>query len=176
MEETSQSWNNRHSVGLTTGLRAAFGLVWVVDGLMKFVFMQPSDVTSLVQGAGQGQPGWLAPWFSFWASAVGSAPSAYLYGIGAIELVLGVALMGGFLRKIAYVGGAVLAFMIWAIDEGFGGPYGPGATDIGAAVMYIFVFAALLIMETAPDSNKYTLDRRIEGRFNGWTKMSEVSS
>ena len=102
-----------------TLFRIAFGIVWLIDGAMKFVWLQPSDVIKLVQVAGHGQSGWLQPWFNFWMSSMGSAPGAYLYGIGLMELALGLALVIGFLRKSAYFGGVILSLMIWATVEGF---------------------------------------------------------
>jgi len=44
-----------------------------------------------------------------------------------------------------YLGGSVLAFVIWSTAEGFGGPYVVGSTDIGAAAIYIFVFGLLFL-------------------------------
>lgn len=164
------------SVNAFTLFRIAFGLVWVIDGLMKFVFMQPSDVVNLVSTAGQGQPGWLQPWYSFWIGAVTSAPAGFLYGVGAAELILGLALIFGFLRKTAYWGGIVLALLIWAIDEGFGGPYGPGATDIGAAIMYAFIFVALIIFERTANYGEYSVDARIERKLAAWKHISELSN
>lgn len=35
---------------------------------------------------------------------------------------------------------------IWAVAEGFGGPYNSGSTDIGAAVMYAVVALGLLAL------------------------------
>lgn len=89
-------------------------------------------------------------------------------------MLLGAALVLGFMRKTAYVGGLVLSLMIWSIDEGFGGPYGPGATDIGAAVMYAFLFIGFLIMEKASNYGRYSLDAAIERRWKGWRILSEV--
>ncbi len=45
-------------------------------------------------------------------------------------------------------GGILLSLMIWSIVEGFGGPYGPGSTDVGAAIMYAFIFVAIIIVES----------------------------
>jgi uncharacterized membrane protein YphA (DoxX/SURF4 family) len=161
------------SLNAVTLFRIAFGIVWLIDGVMKFVWLQPSDVIKLVQGASQGQPAWLQPWFNFWISSVTSAPAAYLYGIGLIELALGFALVIGLLRKSAYFGGIILSLMIWAIDEGFGGPYGPGATDIGAAIMYVFIFVAIIIVERSANYGQYSLDALIERKLNGWRHLSE---
>ena len=164
------------SITAFTAFRIAFGIVWVIDGLMKFVWLQTSDVIDLVQGAGQGQPAWLQPWYNFWIASVTSAPSAFLYGIGTIELALGFALVIGFLRKTAYLGGIILSLMIWTIDEGFGGPYGPGATDIGAAIMYAFVFVGIIIFERSADYGNYSLDILLVRRWNTWRRISELYS
>jgi thiosulfate dehydrogenase [quinone] large subunit len=155
-------------------LRVLFGLVWVIDGLMKFVYMAPSDVVSLVQGAGQGQPDWLAGWFSFWLNFVSAYPALILYLVGALELVLGLALILGFMRKVAYFGGILLSLVIWSIDEGFGGPFGPGSTDIGAAIIYVFVFFALVIIDASSAPSKYSLDAIIERKGKGWSELAEL--
>ncbi len=39
----------------------------------------------------------------------------------------------------------MLAFVIWRSAVGFGGPYTPGSTDIGAAVIHMLVFAGLFV-------------------------------
>ncbi len=161
------------SLSAFTLFRVAFGVVWLLDGLMKFVWLQPSNVLGLVSGAGQGQPDWLQGWFSFWSHAVSSNPSAFLYGVGTLELALAFALILGFMRKPAYLGGIILSLSIWAIDEGFGGPYGAGSTDIGAAIMYVFIFAALVLMERAIRQNQCTLDSMIERRWKSWKRLSD---
>lgn len=162
------------SLNAFTAFRIAFGLVWLIDGLMKFTFLQPSDVINMVQTAGQGQPSWLQPWYNFWVSSVTSSPTAAFYSIGAIEVLLGVALIAGFLRKTVYFGGIVYSLMIWAVAEGFGGPYGPGSTDIGAAVVYTFVFVAMIIAERSAKFGNYSLDALIIRKWNNWKRLSEL--
>jgi uncharacterized membrane protein YphA (DoxX/SURF4 family) len=162
------------SLNAFTAFRIAFGLVWLIDGLMKIAYLQPSDIVNMVQTAGQGQPGWLQPWYNFWLSSVTSSPAAAFYSIGAIEALLGVVLIVGFLRKIVYFGGIVYSLMIWAVAEGFGGPYGPGSTDIGAAVVYAFVFVAMMIAERGAKYGDYSLDALIIGKWNKWKRLSEL--
>lgn len=162
--------NARNGSALSAALRITFGLVWVLDGLMKFTNMQPSDVVDLVQGAGQGQPTWLSGWFSFWLSYVSTNPAGFLYGVGLLELALGFALVLGLLRKTAYICGAILSLMIWTVDEGFGGPYGPGSTDIGAAVIYILVFLALWIIDAYVPTH-YSLDAVLTRRMKWWSAV-----
>ena len=79
----------------------------------------------------------------------------------------------GFLRKSAYLCGIMLSLMIWSIAEGFGGPYGPGSTDVGVAIMYAFIFFAIIIVERSSNYNKYSLDVLIERKLNGWKHLAE---
>lgn len=83
--------NARDYLALRVSLRVLFGFVLLIDGAMKFVYMTPSDVVRLVQGAGQSQPDWLAGWFSFWSNVVSANPALMLYTVGTLELLLGVA-------------------------------------------------------------------------------------
>jgi len=80
----------------------------------------------------------------------------------------------GFARKLTYLDGIELTLAIWSIDEGFGGPYGPGSTDIGAAVIYVLVFLALIAID-ATSTRKYCLDKFIERRWKWWSRIADVS-
>lgn len=157
-----------------TAFRIAFGLVWLIDGMIKFTFLQPSDIVNMVQSAGQGQPSWLQPWFNFWLNSVTSSPTAVYYSIGTIEILLGLVLIAGFLRKPVYIVGILWSLIIWSIPEGFGGPYGPGSTDIGAAVIYAFVFVAMVIAERSAKFGNYSLDALIIRKWNNWKRLSEL--
>ena len=169
------TWWVRNAQTFRVALRVAFGLVWLIDGTMKFVWLAPSDVINLVQTAGQGQPAWLAPWYNFWVSTIGSNPSLMLYGVGLWELILGFTLVFGLMRKLSYLSGILLSLLIYSIVEGFGGPYGPGSTDIGAAIIYVFVYVALIAMESTAASNKWTLDSVIERSGRAWRRIAEFA-
>jgi hypothetical protein len=67
----------------------------------------------------------------------------------------------------------MLSLMIWSIVEGFGGPYGPGSTDVGAAIMYAFIFVAIIIVERSSNYNRYSLDVLIERKVKGWKHLAE---
>jgi nitrite reductase (NO-forming) len=162
------------SLNAVTLFRMAFGIVWLLDGALKLFWCQPSDVVMLVQKASQGQPAWLHPWYNFWTASLASTPTAFLHGIALIEVSLGLALIIGFMRKTIYLGGIMLSLMIWAIVEGFGGPYRPGSTDIGAAIMYAFIFIAIIILERSSDYSKNSLDVLIERKLNGWKHIAEL--
>lgn len=80
------------------------------------------------------------------------------------------------MRKPSYLSGVLLSLLIYTIDEGIGGPYGPGSTDIGAAIIYVFVYVALIALESTVASNRLTLDPTIERRSKVWRKISEFAT
>jgi len=53
-----------------SAVRAAFGIVWAIDALMKWQPGFAAHYVGYLQNASQGQPGWLAPWFQFWLALV----------------------------------------------------------------------------------------------------------
>ena len=166
-------WWARHAAPLTAAVRGLFGLIWMIDGAMKFLFLTPADVAALVKQAAQGQPAWLLPWFNFWNGVVAANPSLFLYGTGVLEITIGVCLVAGFLRKTVYLGSIGLALMIWSVVEGFGGPYGPGSTDIGSAVLYAVLGCALVVIEAVAGPNPLSLDAWVERRVRSWHRFAE---
>jgi uncharacterized membrane protein YphA (DoxX/SURF4 family) len=167
------SWFFRHRSFLKTFVRVIFGLVWLLDGIMKFVFLNSAIFAQMVQAGGNGQPLWLMPWFNFWSTTVGYAPEFWLYLIGISELLLGLALIFGFVRKIAYSLGFLLSLLIWSVPEGLGGPYGPSSTDVGTGIMYAILFIALILINAEFGPSKYSLDRLLEKRIKWWRKIAE---
>ncbi len=164
----------RNAHWLKRVLTMVFGIFWGIDGALKF---QPGLVAlfpSMVSDAAQGQPAWLAPWFSFWATQAQSQAALLVYLTGTLELALAFALIFGFMRKVAYGGGFILSLFIWAVPEGFGGPYGPGATDIGTGIVYALFFLALMLINATYGPSRYTLDHLLEQRWPGWTRVAEI--
>jgi uncharacterized membrane protein YphA (DoxX/SURF4 family) len=166
-------WLVRNVVWIKSLIRIILGVVWLIDGSLKF---QPGFVdafSNMIQSVGNGQPAWLQPWFNFWSNATATNPALFVYSTGVLELLLGIALVLGFMRKITYICGLILSLFIWAIPEGFGGTYGPGATDIGTGIIYAFVFLSLLVINAAFGPSKYSLDNLIERRWPYWQKLAE---
>jgi len=170
------SWFVQHLSALKTTMRVIFGVVWGIDGALKFQPGLAASMTALINSAAQEQPAWLAPWFNFWGQTVSANSTFYVYLVGILELALSFALILGFLRKIAYTGGLLLSFFIWSVPEGFGGPYGPGSTDIGTGIVYAFVFVFLMIVNATFGPSRFSLDFFIEKRFPGWRRLSEIRS
>jgi uncharacterized membrane protein YphA (DoxX/SURF4 family) len=172
------NWWSRNVDGLKTALRVVFGLVWVIDGALKFTSGFVSGFPGAVQTASGNAPAWLSGWYGFWVPQANANPALIVYTVGILELVLGLALLAGFLRKIAYVGGVALSLLIWAVPEGFGGPYGSGAggTDVGTGVIYALVFVGLIIINSTFGASRWSLDALIERHWPRWGRIAEFQN
>jgi len=164
-------YNNR--IYLKTGIRVVFGVIWLIDGTFKFLFNNPQTFTQMIQAGGAGQPAFFAPWFNFWFVTVSQSSQFWFYLIGVSETLLGLALIFGFMKKLAYSLGMLLSLLIWSVPEGFGGPYGPSSTDIGTGIMYAVVFVALILINAEFGPSRYALDTWIEKRIKWWHKIAE---
>ena len=134
-------------------LRVAFGLIWGLDAYLKWQPAFLNNFLAQATAAGNNQPHWLAPWFTFWRHIVQVAPNLMGYLVAATETTLAVALVLGVLPRLVLTAGFAYSVAIWSIPEGFGGIGVPGATDPGAGIIYAVVFAALLLLHarsTAP--------------------------
>ena len=56
-------------------LRITFGVIWLIDAIIKWLPGFRTTYMSGLVGEAQGQPGWLRPWFNFWTNL--SALGAY---------------------------------------------------------------------------------------------------
>ena len=168
---SEEGWTARNAHQLKVAFRVVFGLLWVIDGAFKFAPGLVDQFPGMI--VTDGQPAWLQPWFQFWATQAASNAAFWVYTTGALELAVGLALVFGFMRKIAYVGGAVLSLFIWAVPEGFGGPYGTGSTDPGGGVVYAMVFLMLIVINGAYGPSRYSVDYLIERSFPGWKYLAE---
>jgi nitrite reductase (NO-forming) len=128
----------------------------------------------MLDKSAMGQPGWLHPWFELWTGLPRQEAMTMAYGAAGTETLIAIALITGFARKSLYLLGGVYSLLLWATGEGFGGPYQSGSTDIGAAIIYVFVFAALLVAaRSGPDP--YSVDFYLEQRIPWWDRVAEVS-
>jgi nitrite reductase (NO-forming) len=155
--------------------RIAFGFVWLIDAYFKFQPGFAQNFSNLIQSGGQGQPGWLAPWFAFWVNFTSFNPAAWAYIIAFSELAVAISLILGFMRRVGYSGGFVLSLLIWSVPEGFGGPYGPSSTDIGTAIIYAIVFLMLIVINAEQGTSRYSLDYYIERKWKWWKKVAEFN-
>jgi thiosulfate dehydrogenase (quinone) large subunit len=145
-------------------LRIGFGVVWGFDAWFKW---QP-DFTNNITGyltdaqARDGQPALVKNWIGFWVNTVNVDPHLFAYVVAVAETLLAIALILGIFSNLTYVGGSLLALVIWSTAQSFGGPYAAGSTDIGAAIIYVLVFAGLFLSA----AGRYIgLDRTLSSRL-----------
>lgn len=164
-----------HHARMVAGVRIAFGLIWLIDASLKWTshFIN-GYLEHLAEGA-EGRPDWLQPWFGFWYGLQAPAPKAWAYSVAVAETLIALALLLGLARKVAYVSATAFSFMIWSTAEGFGGPYTGGAADVdvGAGLIYMLVFIALLVF-TCAGPDPYSLDAVIERRLPWWRRVAEL--
>ena len=146
-----------------------FGAVWLIDAIFKWLPGFMLQFESYVSDAMKGQPSIIMPWFMFWVKFVSIDPHLLAVVIAILETLIALSLLLGIARKPMYIIGAITSIGIWSVAEGFGGPYGSGATDIGAAVMYAFLFAGLWGLEQLSSPYcRWTLDQVIAKKWPAW--------
>jgi len=155
-------------------LRISFGIIWLIDAILKWLPGFRSGYIGMISDAGQGQPGWLHWWFSFWTNLQRPEVAFFAYLVAAVETLIAVAVILGFARKVTYISAATFSLLIWATAEGFGGPYTPGAADIGTAVIYAVVFLGLLALMSYTGPARYSADHYLEKKISWWWKVAEI--
>lgn len=129
-----------HGIGV---MRILFGIIWAIDAQFKWQPAFIHDMVSYLTGGLAGQPALVKAWIGFWIDVVKVDPTAFAYLVAGVETALAIALLLGIFSNLAYIGGGIMALIIWTTAEGLGGPYVAGSTDIGAAIIYVIVFATL---------------------------------
>jgi uncharacterized membrane protein YphA (DoxX/SURF4 family) len=155
-------------------LRLAFGLVWAINATLKWLPGFRDSFAAMLNAAAQDQPSWLRPWFHLWTGLPHSDATVLAYLTAATETLIALAVLTGLARKAVYLGGAFYSLLVWASAEGFGGPYQAGATDIGTAIIYAFVFVGLLALDAHTGPDPYTLDHYLEQRVAWWWRIAEL--
>jgi len=155
-------------------LRITFGVIWLIDAVLKWLPGFRAGYMSVIMGEAAGQPGWLKPWFGFWIRLQHPDALFLAWLVAAIETLIALALITGFARKTAYSAAIAFSLLIWATAEGFGGPYTSGASDIGTAVIYAVMFAALLALSYYSGPGRLSADRYLEQRISWWWRVAEV--
>lgn len=138
-------------------LRIVFGLVWAMDAYFKWQPQFFNNFTDYLTGSLQNQPVLIHYWINFWIRVVGVNPHLFAILAAIVESLIALDLLIGFVGSLTMYGGILFSFVIWSTAEGFGGPYQAGSTDIGAAVIYILMFAALLISRSWEEFSIYKL-------------------
>jgi thiosulfate dehydrogenase (quinone) large subunit len=155
-------------------LRIGFGVIWLIDAVLKWLPGFRTTYVAAVTGVAQGQPGWLRWWFDFWVKLQQPRPTFFAYMVAVLETLVAVAVITGFARKLTYISSAVFSVVIWAVAEGFGGPYMSGSSDIGTAVIYAVVFMGLLCLAYYAGTSRFSVDYYLERHISWWWKVAEM--
>ncbi len=157
----------------TTVLRIAFGLVWAADAYLKWQPDFMSGFLGLLTDAAKGQPSWLGPWFEGWIRLISISPTGFAYLTAIIETLTALALILGFARRPAYLGGLAFSLLVWGTAEGFGGPYTAASTDVGAGIVYALLFVALYLLEASVGPSSLSVDSAVGRRVSWWPRLAE---
>ena len=153
-------------------VRIVFGLLWGVDAALKWRQSFRDGFLDQIKSIADGQPSWLHGWFSFWAQLFSHNPHVFAILVAIVETLIAFALIFGVARRMTYLLAALFSLFIWAIPEGFGGPYSSTSTDIGAGIIYAIVFLSLYGLDRLAAGSKWSLDNYIIKRLPWWAIVS----
>ena len=157
-------------------LRVAFGVILAIDAALEWLPGFRAGHLDAITGAGDGQPGWLRPWFRSWTDLQQPHPYFWAYLVAGLETLIAAALIAGFARKLTYLAATGFAVLIWATAESFGGPYTAGASDIRTGIIYAVVFLGLLALSYNAGPARYSADYYLEQRISWWWHLAETRS
>lgn len=163
--------NKRHSLAIAL-TRIAFGLVWVFDAYFKWQPAFANNFVSYLQETFSGQPAIIQSWLNLWINFVSINPTLFARLVALGETSIAIGLLLGLFSNLTYAIGTLLSIVIWAVPEGFGGPYTPGATDIGTGIIYVFGFLGLFLLSAG---QYYGLDKALRTRLGRWKFLSSGS-
>jgi nitrite reductase (NO-forming) len=122
------------------GVRIAFGVIWAIDAIFKFLpgFVHGQTLSKELGAGADVQTPIIHQWIQLWHGAALSAPTAFAVGTGVIEVLIAVAMLLGAFSNFLFIGSAIWSFGIWSAAEGFHLPWSKsGITDLGPSVAYI---------------------------------------
>jgi thiosulfate dehydrogenase [quinone] large subunit len=143
-------------------LRIIFGIVWAIDAMLKWTPEIRSHIIDVLTHAQAGQSVWEADWINIWVQVASINPYAFGTLIAVIETMLALSLITGVFSRAALYCGAVFAFLIWSVPQGFGGPYTGGSTDVDSGIVYLLLFMALIMGQAW---RSYVLGNRIFKKY-----------
>lgn len=162
------------SAGWTgTLVRVIFGIIFGIDAYLKWLPGYRETYISQLKSVAHGQPSWLHGWFHVWITIQSSAPTLFAVFTGIAETGLALCLLLGLARRLGYTAGAIYTLLIWAVGEGFGGPYMAGTTDVGTGIVYALLFVTLLAFAPPARRERLAVDRLLVPRWPWWRFLAE---
>ncbi|HYL42260.1 MAG TPA: hypothetical protein VEU97_02640 [Ktedonobacteraceae bacterium] len=159
-------------LGGIAALRIAFGCVWAIDAWFKWQPGFADNFTSYLTKALDGQPPAVATWINFWIHVVSVNPHLFAFLVSMGETGIALGLLLGALSNLTCLGGMLLSVSIWSTAQSFGGPYGPGSSDIGVSIIYVLVFTGLFLSNAGLT---FGVDRYLASALGGWNFLASGS-
>jgi uncharacterized membrane protein YphA (DoxX/SURF4 family) len=158
-----------------TILRLAFGVAWTINAVLKWLPGYRSSYLSQLKAVAPGQPSFLHGWFHFWITLQSGTPSLWADLTGVTETAIALVLLLGVARRPGYLLGAGYMLLVWAVGEGFGGPYVSGSTDVGAGIIYTLLFLTLFVVSPPARDERLSVDRLLARHHPGWERFADLS-
>jgi uncharacterized membrane protein YphA (DoxX/SURF4 family) len=152
-------------------VRISFGVLWIIDAAFKFEPVFYRSFLQSVKAKDAGEPKWLNPWFHAWYHIIGTNQHLFAVILIVAESLVALSLLFGLARRTNYVLGGIMSFLIWGVGEAFGGPYVSGSTDVGAGVIYCFVFALLFVADGVIQPS-WALDNILSKKISWWPRLA----
>lgn len=138
-------------------LRIAFGLLWILDGLLQVQSGMPLGMpTGVVRPAATGSPGWVHHVVNAGLTIWGNHPVAAAASVVWIQLAIGIALLVAPRGRWSRAAGAAAlgwALVVWVFGEAFGAIFAPGLQWAfgapGAALLYAVAGGLVALPEGA---------------------------
>ena len=153
-------------------LRIIFGLMWAINAVFKWQPAFRAGFLDQIKSAGDGQPSWLHHWFAFWVTVFSHNPHLFATLVAIGETLIALALILGVARRMTYLAAAIFSLLIWAIAEGFGGPYSATSTDIGTGIIYATVFFSLYGLDKLARPGRWAVDNYLTRHIPWWAVIS----
>ncbi len=127
------------------GVRILFGVIWLINTLLEANTHYVSGFLASLVKRVKGQPHAIQGFMRGVIHVVTIlGPQHVAIGTVVLDGLLAVSLIAGLAVRPMAIVGTVYSLALWATVGGFGGPFGPGATDPGTAIVYALVFVAIL--------------------------------
>ena len=100
-------------------LQIALGLLWLLDGALQaqpFMFTR-SFATQVIDGAGQGQPGFVSVPVHWVSIVIGTHPVAWNVPFAALQLLLGMGLLARRTARLALAASIAWALAVWRLGS-----------------------------------------------------------
>jgi nitrite reductase (NO-forming) len=137
-------WPRAWHVDWWASIRIAFGVIWLIDGVLEW---QPADFHNFLQlitAMSQGQPAPLGAIISAGQAVVAINPTLANGLLAALETAIGLSLITNTLSRWALRISVLLAALIWVFGQGLGMVFMAGATDVQSGPLYVLVSLMLL--------------------------------